>query len=75
MIVAVIFPEMVNQIAHLFGVGRGADLLLYILVLSFIGYVVNDYIHRQNEKDVIYRLARKLALLEANSKLDIKNKK
>jgi hypothetical protein len=74
MIIVVLFPDTISQIAHLVGVGRGADLLLYVLTLVFIGYVINDYIHRQHERDVIYRLTRHLAILEANRKYDIKSK-
>lgn len=71
MCVAVIFPETTTQIAHLVGVGRGADLLLYTLTLVFIGYVLNGYLHQQKERDVIYRLARKVALLEAEKRYKI----
>ncbi|HMH69935.1 MAG TPA: DUF2304 domain-containing protein [Candidatus Saccharimonadales bacterium] len=72
MVVAVLFPDITNQLAHLVGVGRGADLLLYVLVLAFIAYALNSYIHQQREKDVLYRLARKVALLEANEQYNIK---
>jgi hypothetical protein len=73
MIVAVLFPDSTNELANLVGVGRGADLLLYILTLAFITYVVNNYLHQQNDKDALYRLARKVALLEADERY--KNKK
>lgn len=65
MVVAVLFPEITNIIARAVGVGRGADLLLYLLVLAFIGYAVNNYLHQQRERETIHRLARKLALYEA----------
>lgn len=72
MCVAVIFPQTTTEVAHLVGVGRGADLLLYILTLVFIGYVLNNYLHQQKDKDVIFRLARKVALLEAEKRYKIK---
>ena len=72
MAVAVIFPDTTNKVAHIVGVGRGADLLLYILTLVFIGYVLNNYLHQQNEKDALYRLARKVALIDANKRYKIK---
>lgn len=74
MIIAVTFPEIINSIAHLVGVGRGADLLLYMLTIAFIGYVLNNYIHQQKEKDTLYRLARKVALIDANERYDIGKK-
>lgn len=73
MVVAVLFPETTNRAAHFVGVGRGADLLLYLLTLAFIGYALNNYIHQQREKDAVLRLARKLALLEALNRYDIHN--
>lgn len=72
MVIAVIFPESTNTIAHILGVGRGADLLLYVLSLVFISTTLNNYLHQQDERDSLYRLARKLALLEAANKTRIK---
>ena len=72
MVLAVLFPELTNVVARLFGVGRGADLLLYATVIAFIGYVLNSYLHQQDERDALYRLARKVAILEANDQYDIK---
>ena len=68
MIVAVLFPELTNVAAHAVGVGRGADLLLYVLTLAFIWYAVNDYIKQQQQQETIHRLARRLALREAHDR-------
>lgn len=75
MIVAVLFPELTNRAAHLVGVGRGADLLLYILTIGFITYAVNDYLHRQEERERVFGLARKVALLDANERYNLKKNK
>ena len=74
MIIAVVYPGTTTEVAHIVGVGRGADLLLYMLSLAFIGYVLNNYIHQQRDKDTVYRLARKIALLDANERYDIRKK-
>jgi len=68
MIVAVLFPNSTNVVAHMVGVGRGADLLLYILTLAFIGYVINSYLREQRDREILHKLARRLALYEANIK-------
>jgi hypothetical protein len=61
-VVAVIFPELVNSVANLVGVGRGTDLILYALVIVFIGNSVSASVrHRQLEREVTI-LARKMAL-------------
>jgi hypothetical protein len=71
MVIAVLFPGLTNSAANIVGVGRGADLLLYLLTLAFIGYVLNSYLHQQKDKDILFRLARKTAILEANKRYNI----
>ena len=61
-IVAIAFPELVNELANLLGVGRGTDLILYALVVVFIGNSISSSIgHRQLEREVTL-LARGLAI-------------
>lgn len=64
----VLMPELTNVIAHRLGVGRGADLLLYILSVSFIAYVLNQYLRNIEEEKRIVQLVRKMAILEALQK-------
>lgn len=60
---SVFFPQIWTYAAKLVGVGRGADLLLYFMVLTFIGFVATTYRRfRQIESDVT-ELSRQLALL------------
>lgn len=75
MVVAVLFPDLTNQFAHIFGVGRGADLLLYLLVVAFIFYALNGYLQQQTQRDKMYRLARKIAVLEAKEHYATQRKK
>jgi hypothetical protein len=64
-VVAIAFPELVNELANLVGVGRGTDLILYVLVVVFIGNSISNSIrHRQLEREVT-KLARSLALASA----------
>jgi small membrane protein len=67
-IFVVIFPETSNTVAHKFGVGRGADLLLYLLTIAFLLTVLNLYLKGKEEERRIVYLARKVAILEANAK-------
>jgi len=65
-IFAVLFPGALNRIAHLVGVGRGADLLLYVLTLTFIFTIFSLYVRdKQNQRQVV-ALVRRIALIEAN---------
>lgn len=64
-ILAVIFPSAVNDVAHVLGVGRGTDLLLYGLIVVFIGNsILMQRRHRNTERQITH-LARQLAILQA----------
>lgn len=65
----IIFPDKSNDIAHFVGVGRGADLLLYILILSFIFVTLSFYLRIKEEQNRTVKIARKIAILEANGSL------
>lgn len=64
-ITVIIFPNMANTFAHWVGVGRGADLLLYIVSLSFIFTVLNGYVRGKKVEQRMTILAREVALLKA----------
>lgn len=63
--VAVLFPPLLNQVAHTVGVGRGADLLLYGLTVTFLGYVAASYRRLREMEQQVTTLARELAVREA----------
>jgi small membrane protein len=67
-IVAVLSPGLVNSIAHGVGVGRGTDLVLYVVSLAFGFYVVNQYLRGQDSRNQLHRLARRIAIVEAVEK-------
>ena len=64
-VVAVLAPGLVSAVAHLIGVGRGTDLVLYLVSVTFGFYVVNQYLHAQEARDQVHQLARRIAILEA----------
>jgi len=62
---AVIRPDDVTWVAMQLGVGRGADLLLYALVVGFGFFAISTYL-RFKELELKYaRLARAVAINEA----------
>jgi len=65
---SVLFPTWVTSLAHLLGVGRGTDLLLYALVIAFLSSIATTYrqVNALNRKITV--LSRKLALTEASLK-------
>jgi hypothetical protein len=61
---SVFFPQIWTVAAQFFGIGRGTDLLLYLLVLIFVGYVSTTYRRFRQLEAQQTQLARKLALME-----------
>lgn len=64
-VVLIISPYLLDGIAHVLGVGRGADLLLYALTVAFVFGQLNTYNKSKEEHRKIVTLARKLAIFEA----------
>lgn len=64
-IVAIAVPELTSAVANWFGIGRGTDLLLYLLIVFAVGYVVTVSAHSRKSDRTITVLARKVALMEA----------
>lgn len=65
-VVAVVFPATINEVAHLLGVGRGTDLLLYGLIVVFIGNsILEQRRHRMVERQIT-QLAREIAIAQTH---------
>jgi hypothetical protein len=67
-LVFILFPNSSNHVANWFGVGRGVDLLSYLLSLAFIYLILRSYIREKEEQKRIVQLGRRLAILEANER-------
>ncbi|GAP79960.1 hypothetical protein Y09_2816 [Brachybacterium sp. SW0106-09] len=61
----VLFPTMLTRVAHMVGVGRGADLLLYATVLVLLGFLALQEARTKNSEKRTTYLARRLSLDEA----------
>lgn len=61
-VLAVLFPNAVSEFAHLLGVGRGTDLLIYALATGFAFYSINTYLRFKEIEGRYAELARAIAL-------------
>lgn len=61
-VAAVLFPNATNSVAHLVGVTRGADLLLYLFVMVFLFTTAALYQRIHQLETQITQLAREIAL-------------
>lgn len=61
---SVLVPDLWNMAADWVGVGRGTDLLLYMFIVCFLGYVTSNYIRSRELESRLTKLARRIALDE-----------
>ncbi len=64
-IVAVLNPELLTHLGNVMGVGRGTDLLLYVLVVVFTFTTVGSYQRARQLDEQVTQLSRALALMGA----------
>ncbi|WP_083283611.1 DUF2304 domain-containing protein [Humibacillus sp. DSM 29435] len=64
---SILDPGIWTRLAQLVGIGRGADLILYGLVVAFFGFVVTTFRRFRELENRYTRLARRLALDEAGT--------
>ena len=64
-IASVANPEMLTSVANSVGVGRGADLVLYGLVVAFAFVSLNTYLKFKDMEAKMTVLARQLAIAQA----------
>jgi len=64
-IVFVLVPDLTNSIAHFLGVGRGADLLLYCMVVFFYAAFIFLYSRLRKIEIMITELIRSRTIKEA----------
>lgn len=62
---AVLRPGDVTWVAHRVGVGRGTDLVLYLLVVAVSFFALNTYMRFRSLEKQVTDLARTIALREA----------
>lgn len=58
-------PDLTNTIARFFGIGRGADLVSYLIALSFLASVVYFYHKYRKLNSDVTEIIRSLAIQDA----------
>lgn len=70
-IFAVLFPDATTWVAQLVGVQRGTDLMLYALIVAFVFVTVSSYLRFREQELRFARLARAVALSNAQAPDDL----
>jgi len=64
---AILFPNATTRLANMIGIGRGADLLLYCLVIVVVFMIVNGDLHRRVDDKRFAKIVRHVSLMDAPS--------
>lgn len=64
-ILAIVFPTVLTSVANFFGIGRGADLLLYVFIIAALLFAVATVRAKARTDARVTELARAVALMEA----------
>jgi hypothetical protein len=65
--ILVIFPGVTTVVAHALGVGRGADLVLYVSLVTGIDIALLLYLRVRDLEQKIAKLAREMAIRDSQS--------
>jgi small membrane protein len=66
-IVAVIWPDGVTRFANLLDVGRGTDLVVYVLCVTFLFTTIGLHLRLATMHDKFVELSRRVAINEARA--------
>lgn len=58
-------PDLANNIAHVLGIGRGTDLLVYCFIMITFAAILNVHLRLRAQQDQITELSRAIALAGA----------
>jgi small membrane protein len=62
---AIAFPELLVQLAHILGIGRGADLVLYLSILFSFAAFFAMYLRFRKVDEQLTKIIRHLAIRDA----------
>lgn len=66
-LVLVWIPDLTNRAAALVGVGRGADLLMYLWIVLTLLLIVRLHLKMREQSELLTQIARRISLSEAGS--------
>lgn len=62
---SIFFPGLLTELANFLGIGRGTDLVLYAMVVSFLVFMATTYQRFRQLEISLTRLSRRVALDDA----------
>ena len=68
-VLAILFPGVLTDVANSIGIGRGADLVLYLVAIGLLFFAVSTYLKFGDMDRRITLLSRHIALLESKGEI------
>ena len=68
-VLAILFPSILTSAANSIGIGRGADLVLYLVAIGLLFFSVSTYLKFGDMDRRITLLSRHIALLESKGEI------
>lgn len=68
-VVAVLWPDLLTKTANMLGIGRGADLVLYLTTIGLLYVSISVYLKFGDMDRRITLLAREIALMENSGQI------
>ena len=62
-------PDNATRLAHVLGIGRGADLIYYTWIILSLAFFINIHLKLRQNLNLVTQLARQIAIVEAERKL------
>ena len=62
-------PDNATRLAHLLGIGRGADLIYYTWIILSLAFFINIHLKLRQNLTLVTQLARQIAIVEAERAL------
>lgn len=63
-VLSIFVPELLTWVARMLGIGRGTDLVLYGLIVSFLVFMATTYQRFRQMESMMTKLSRRIALDE-----------
>lgn len=63
-------PDMATEVAHLVGIGRGTDLIVYCFIVLILAAIFNIHLRLSAEVETTTELSRLIAILNAHRPKD-----
>lgn len=63
----IISPNIINETANFLGIGRGADLVFYLFMISSVFIIARIYLNSKRLEEKLSKIARELSIIKSRN--------